>query len=278
MDPIDRVLTVGRIILAAVKGAQNAILANTAEYDDDSGNPAGGLGEQTMYGTAGMYCRPMPPDADGVCEAVLMKQTDGAPVLASRDLRCNARVNPAEGELGLAHYGGGYVSLAWDADKRGTQLVISSPRLDSQLKTTQSAHALIFDPSSGNSSVQLLHALGGGLVMNVAGDVYFSNAGDSGAAARLTLYSDGKATLNADQGLKIPAATIIGDVTQAREVALVAEVQAAVQTLLASITTLSSQLQMLGGGGDPGGIAALGANLAQIASTGTAKTLKASPI
>lgn len=273
-DAFDRVLTFGRIILAAVKGDQKAILANVATFDDDSGNPAGGANEQEMYGIAGHYCRPMAPDAKGHCEAILGAQTDATTVIASRDLRCNARVNPSDGELGIAHYAGGYISLSWDADARGTLIAISATRLDAQLAATESAHAIILDPSSGNASIQILHQLGSGLVFNKNGDGYLSNASGSG---RLTVMDNGSVSLQCDQGFKCTGAVVIGDVTSAKPVAFSQELQAAIQTVITGLTTVSTQLQVLGGAGCAGDIAALAANLAQIASTGTAQTLKASP-
>ncbi len=274
---LDHVLTFGRIILAAVKGDQKAILANVALFDDDAGNPAGGANEQAMYGTAGFYCRPMPPDDRGVCEGIVASETDAATVVASRDLRCNARVNPSEGELGIAHYGGGFLSLSWDDDKRGTLVVISAPRLDSALEQTEAAHAIILDPSSGNASIQILHQLGSGLVANKDGDISISNAGATNAAARVTCHADGSITLQADKGLKVTGASVMGDVTQAREVALVQEVAAALQTIVVAIGKLSTQLQVLGGAGAADDVAQLAANLVQVQTTGTARTLKASP-
>ncbi len=268
----DRVLCHGRIETSTVKGARNAVLVNVSQQED----AAGGSDEQEFLGVAGVYCRPMPPDDDGACEVVSMKEQDGDPVLASRDLRISKRVNPAVGENGIAHYGGGYLTMRWDEDNRGTLVVLSAPRLDSSLNQIEEAHGLIMDPSDAQNGIMLLHRRGTALVMNADGDVFLSNGDGTG---RFTIYDDGSAALRCDAGLKISGASIVGDVTLAREVALHQEIADFFTTVITALTVLSTQVKSapLFAAGIDAQVAELIVRLATFNATGKAQTLKASP-
>lgn len=275
---VDWVLSFGRIASSSVKGALHRIAVDVAQFTDDKGNDAGGSTEQDFYGIAGHYCRPMPPDLVGHCEVVSMRLEDDDTVIASRDLRMNKRVQPNEGDVGIVHYGGGFATLRWDVDNRGTLVAVSSPRLDSQLDQIESAHALIMDPSSGNSSIMLLHALGSGLIANKNGDILIANKGGSGASANVVCHDDGLVSVQADKGLKCTGAVMCGDVTAAREVPLHQETADMHTPTISALTKLSAQIQALGGAGCADDIAQIGVKLAALQTTGKATTLKASPV
>lgn len=275
MNAADHVLCHGFVQRCEVRGDRNALLANVSQYE----NGQGGSNSNEWYGTAGFYCWPDPPDDDGTCcEVKTIKEGEADPIIASRDLRLSARAVPNQGQVGATHYGGGYLTLRWDDGRTGSIVALSSTRLaDGPGSAVDKAHILLMDPTEANTSIQLLHELGTGLVMNKDGDVYLSNGEGKG---RLTIYADGAVHLKCDEGLKVSGATIVGDVTTAREVALVAQVIALAQAVLAMAATISTQLQAVPatGAGLAGDIAALTAALTQIQGIGTAKTLKASPV
>jgi hypothetical protein len=216
MRPLDRIIAFVRIISAAAKGDRNAILANVALFDDDDGNPAGGQDEQPVYGAGATYLCPDPPDDDGVCcEGISLKEEDGCTVIAMRDLRLTKRIPSKVGSLGLAHYGGGFIDLSWDADHAGTQLTILAPRLDGN-GNIQTSHALLMDPTSGNASVILMHQLGNAFVLNKDGDATMKSANGK---TWISATNDGLA-FSADAGMKLVGGVIVGNTQSAQEVAL----------------------------------------------------------
>lgn len=277
---IDRVLGFGRIVLAALKGDMKAILANVAEFEDDNDQPAGGANEQPMFGVAGHYCRPMPPDQRGACEAVFAREADGATPIATRDLRATRLVAPTEGAVGLAHYAGGFVELSWDADKRGTLLVLRASRCDAQLDAVEKAHAIVLDPASATPSIQVIHHEGNAIVLDKDGHVTIT---DKTAKNMIDVGPDGITISSDSGGVKIVGGQIVGSPAGAKKVVLLDELAEALSQIEAVVTALATWATSVNASAATGspyaGImgATITPKVAAVSATGASNTLKASP-
>lgn len=171
---VDRLFAFGRIVASKVSGKANAVLVNLTMFDDageglEEDEAPEEAAEEPFFGTAGVYCRPDAPTSDGYCEVMALRLADGARPVAARDLRLNARVNPKEGELGLAHYGGGFVSLKWNDDHKGTTLTAMAPVLKpgsgGVLGDVDKSHSLTMDTAASNNAIVLAHMEGMSITM-----------------------------------------------------------------------------------------------------------------
>lgn len=155
----DFIATPYRLIAANIKGAKRAILANLAGIGDGLDETSGEtVAQQPLYGQIGFYCRPDPPSDAGYAEIIALKRSDGCAIVSGRDLRLNTKVNPSEGECGVVQYGGGFISLAHNANAAGTTTVIYAPKVVSG--SVEKAHAISLDTSTANLSVSIVHANG----------------------------------------------------------------------------------------------------------------------
>jgi len=185
----------GRIVATKLKGASNAVLLSVKfleEFDDpDSGESST---EEPMFNGLGLYGRPLPPtsstdatpnDPKGECEIMAWKQEDITTPMAYRDLRLNAVVNPDVGEIGIAHYGGGFISAKLNATGDGTDWAIYSPH-KTAAGVPDKASIISMDSTDANRSIAIVHAEGQNLVMtsdalvlitNAVGDAYIELSG-----------------------------------------------------------------------------------------------------
>lgn len=272
---VDRVLGFGRIILAALKGDMKAVLANVAEYDNDAGQPAGGANGQCMYGVAGAYCRPMPPDARGHCEAIFMREADGATVVSSRDLRMTRLVGPEEGAVGIGHYAGGFVELSFDEAGTGTQLIMRASRCDGKLNAVEKAHMFIMNPKEGDASIQIGHYQGNAIVLDDPGNVTIT---DKTAKNMINVGPDG-ITISSDAGgMKFVGAALYGDPANAKKVVLYDQTDAILQQILIALSAISAQLMAVPttGAGIAANITAITNAVTQLGTIGSSANLKAS--
>jgi hypothetical protein len=161
-----------RVIASSVRGANGATLydvAGIAGFDAaDEGEQAH---EQEVYQSLGVIGRPLAPEADLFAEAIAMRTEDGLLPIAFRDLRLHRAVNPSggattprEGQLMFAGYGGAFLSHSMTADptgsKRGNITTLYVPYDFDGEGVPQKAHAIIINPSSGDSSISLVHGDG----------------------------------------------------------------------------------------------------------------------
>jgi hypothetical protein len=278
LNHLDRVIAFGTIVVAALKGDHRAILANVRELAGDDGEATdGGQDEQPVY-SAPVFLNPDPPSELGSCECVALRQQDGQPVIAMRDVRLNRRVNPKQGELGISHYGGGFVSLKWNVDRNGTNVAVMAPRLSGD--AVDKSHALVMDSSSGNACVTLTHQLGHGLVLDKDG----ASTVKSGDGTNYIAVTDDGVQVGAAGGVKMVGGVIAGDSASAKAVALSPEVVAALNDIVSALTSVSTQLKANSVNGSPQGIGidseigTISAAISTLAAAGTATTLKASPL
>lgn len=197
----------GYIAATAVKGAANAVLGNlvmldTVEDDEEAETSP----DEPLYGPIGFYFRPDAPvkaaDATGIRpegrpEVVAVRLGDRVLPLTYRDLRLSSQVDPDEGEGGLAHYGGGFISLKWNTSEDGTSIVIYAPRKDST-GTPIKASAISIDSEEANAHVCLMHEYGHSLTLTKEGKIVLANkVGD----AYLEVNDDG-CTINGNFAVK----------------------------------------------------------------------------
>lgn len=165
-----------RVMASRVLGAAKAVLVNLEGI-------VGTSSTDEPFFSGPVVWRPRPPVADGdgtglnpagECEVLCIKNEDGLQPVAARDLRVNARTNPAEGEVLLAGYDGGFLSIKPADNGLGSQVVLLAPRLNAG-GSIVSSHGLTMDPGAGNS-VALVHRSGHGLVLTTGGDAVLKNA------------------------------------------------------------------------------------------------------
>ncbi len=190
----DTVLAFSRVMASAVKGAAKAVLVNLdgfANGEEDA--DAEGAVDEPMYGPIGFYCRPKGPQKadgatglkpEGFAEVIAARLADGLLAFAGRDLRLSTRVNPAEGEVGLVQYGGGFISMKDASDGKGTEITLYSPHLNDD-GTTQRAHAISYDPA--NDTMTIVHSSGASVVVTANKELVLRS--DTGEA-RIILKGD----------------------------------------------------------------------------------------
>ncbi|MEE9395186.1 MAG: hypothetical protein V3W41_22065 [Planctomycetota bacterium] len=179
----------GRVVASQIKGAKNAVLLSlkfleASEDDDDSGEAHP---EEPYYRSLGMYGRPRPAvktadatanNPEGEAEVIAAKLDDRAYTLAFRDLRIDEKLNPKDGEVGIGHYLGGFISFKVNDDGDGTNIQIYAPHQDGS-GTPDKAHAISMDSTAGNSSISIMAADGQSIAMTKEGSVIISSADGS---------------------------------------------------------------------------------------------------
>jgi hypothetical protein len=135
--------------------------------------------EEPMYSALGVIARPKSPvtTASGValkgeCEVLAVKNDDGMQPFAYKDLRIHARCpSPAEGDIFLAGYQGGYVSIRAATGTLGDVVKMYAPRIDSS-GTFVLAHHITLDPhGSASPAIAIHHGSGYSIRITNAGDI-----------------------------------------------------------------------------------------------------------
>jgi len=124
-----KVSALKRAINYAVQGAGTGFSDDTPEVSP----------EEPAYGQLGILARPMPANAvsgsgdvsgpmpKGAAEALCLRVGDDLTPIAYRDLRINQVVPTLDpGQIVMAHYGGGYVGLSWNAAKTASTMRLQS--------------------------------------------------------------------------------------------------------------------------------------------------------
>lgn len=264
-----------RVAASSLVGASKAVLLN---LERSSGLDVEKSPEARSFGPLGVYGRPEPPTpsasgnlAAGECEVLCARSMDGFEPIVYRDLRITRRMNPAVGELGLTHYGGGFVSLSWDRARSGTLVSISAPHLSGDV--VDEAHYLSMDPSDDENSVALAHRGGHGLFLTKDGAAKLM----SPDGRKWVEVSDDGVTVASDSGMAFAGGIIAGSTNLAREAALHQEVLELALAVLAVVTPLST-LPLTASAVTPALVTALTTKITALATTGKATTLKASPV
>jgi hypothetical protein len=173
----------GRALASQLQGASNAVLLSL-KFLEDFDDPESGESSpaEPMYTGLGLYGRPLPPvsataatldSPEGECEVLAWKQEDRAYAFAYRDLRISAKANPAEGEVGIAQYQGGFISLAPNTDEDGTTITIYAPRNVSGVATA--ASVITLDSTDGNQQITLMHEKGQSVCLTAEDKIVLMN-------------------------------------------------------------------------------------------------------
>ena len=274
MSLFGNVWAFARVAASSVVGASKAVLVNLERGTalDVEKSP-----EARSFGPLGVYGRPEPPTAaqsgnlaKGECEALCARSMDGFEPLVYRDLRIARRMNPSVGELGLAHYGGGFVALSWDGARSGTLVSISAPHLSGD--EVDESHYLSMDPSDDGNAVILAHRSGHGLFLNKDGSAVISSPDGS---QTFTVRNSGVVI---GGKMSFVGGIVAGSTTLAEPVALAAAYQAALEAVLPILLAAAGAANTLAPlSVTPAQIAEVTARVLALSVAGKSMTLKASP-
>lgn len=201
MSLLDGIIEFVKVVASEVTGPNSAVLMNVtgapgflldasgeivgSDNSDDAGEQAP---SQTAYTALGIVSRPLPPEGELYAESIAARTGDGLEPFAYRDLRINKALNPtgagtapAEGQVCVAGYGGGFVSIrpteVVTGSKKGDVITLYVPGEFDADGVPQKSHAIVIDPTPGNSSIQLVHA--DGLFLTLTEDVGIGEPGIS---------------------------------------------------------------------------------------------------
>lgn len=273
------VFAFARIAKSRVEGAARAVLMQIERRVDDGSTDDSA--DEPSFGVLGSFGRPDEPSSDGECEALCTRIADGLRPIVVRDLRISSRVNPKVGDLGLAHYGGGYVSLGWDSDRTATVVTISGTHLSGD--DVDEAHFIQLDPSDAGNSVVICHRGGQNVTLNKSGAVTLTSSDGNGTITVQDSNGPSGAQPNVVIGgsLALVGGIIAGSTTLAEPVALAAAYEALLTDLLAQLAIAFATPAV------PGSplaatwattvVPLLQARLTALSTLGKSQTLKASP-
>lgn len=170
MSALDLVAAFVRVVSSSLKGGEPVFnVAAIGDFDEDADadpNKGETATEQLAHGALGLIARPLDPDADGFAEALALRLDSKLEPLGWRDLRLNALLGgaaPSKGQQMLAGYGGAFLSHSMTAANSGSRKANISvwyvPH-DFSGTTPSKAHAIIVDPTPGNSNITIVHANG----------------------------------------------------------------------------------------------------------------------
>jgi hypothetical protein len=183
------------------------------EGNEDDEPETSGL--EPMLVPPGFFCRPKPPvtaaealplSPEGHCEVVACRIGDDMVPIGYRDLRLAPAVNPIEGELGLAHYGGGFLSLKDNADGDGTNVMLYAPRKNAG-GTVVKASCISLDSTNGNQHVSLMHETGVSITLTKDGNAVIATAD---GATSVTVSPTEGVIISAEK-VSIAGAAMLGD-------------------------------------------------------------------
>jgi hypothetical protein len=237
MSFLNQIMEFCKVVASSVGGENTTTLYNLTgvggftldedgiiDGEDESDEGGEQAHEQECFGALGIIGRPLPPEGDLFAEALALRTDDGLVPYAFRDLRLHRAINasgapttPAEGQLMFVGYGGAFLSHSMTAEnvgsKRANISALYVPYAFDSAGVAQKAHAIIIDPTDGNSSIQLIHGdgvrltlseetgSGPGIVAAIDGSTFLRMA-----AGELTLQAE-KVTLKGNVYLGAAAET-----------------------------------------------------------------------
>ena len=215
MSALDQVVAFVRVLGSTLLGTAREPGYNVAaggDFDspDADVNQGETAAEQIGHQPLGYIARPLDPDVDGFAEAISLRVDGGLQPLGWRDLRINRMLNPdspgatpEKGQQVLAGYGGAMLSHSMTAAASGSRkanIGVWYVPYEFSGRTPGKAHAIIVDPTAGNSNISLIH--GDGMRVTLTED--------TGNGPGLLLAVDGQTFLRMTAGeLTVNAARIL---------------------------------------------------------------------
>jgi hypothetical protein len=177
VSALDQLVAYARVLSSVLLGDSSEPVYNLSaigDFDADADadpNKGEQAVEQLGHAPLGFIWRPLDPDDDGFAEAITLRIDGGLQPFGWRDLRINALLNPggsgatpAKGQQLFANYGGGFLShsltAAASGARKATISVLYCPHDFNGAGVPSKAHAIIVDPTSGNSNLTLVHSSG----------------------------------------------------------------------------------------------------------------------
>lgn len=176
-----------KIIGSTLSTKARAVLVNVVGFADGL-DEAEGSTEEPIWTALGVVSRPRKPSADGHAEGIAARADDGLRPIAMRDLRINkARGNVNEGAVGVAGYGGAFVSIDDAPSGGGSIVTVYAPYEKDADGVPQKAHSISLDTTAGSEAVTVAHASGAAVVATPDGSLVLRS--DTGKA-RIILKGD----------------------------------------------------------------------------------------
>jgi hypothetical protein len=198
----DAVFQFAKVTKSSLQESARTVLHQVAgfagfEDEDDLSDDAGQVvNDVETYASGPVIFHPRTPGksvARGVdvnTEVLCVKTADGLAVVGYRDERLNqAYPNPAEGDVAFVHYGGGFHSMSLTNDGQSSIHVIYAPYDFDSNGTPGKAHSIVIDTTSGNESIQMVHAEGS--TVSILADSVITRAGDGSAWTELKSTATG---------------------------------------------------------------------------------------
>jgi hypothetical protein len=168
MTALDAVAAFVKVVGSAIAGGEpvfnvQGIGGFGGDGDDGDASAAEQAAGQFGYSSLGIIGRPLPPEGDLFAEAAALRVDGGLSPVAWRDMRLFRALEPAEGQLAFAGYGGAVLSHAMTAAPVGEQranIATWYVPFDFVDGVPTKAHTIAIDPTPGNSSISIAHASG----------------------------------------------------------------------------------------------------------------------
>lgn len=264
----------GRVVVTSLLGSLKTVVG-TLELiagSEEGGEEAERSEEEPLYGLPGFYFRPKPQvksenatpnNPPGECEVVAVRLDDRAFPLAYLDRRIAAKLNPKEGEVGVAQYQGGFVALKDNATADGTDVTIYAVHNDGS-GVPDKAHLVQLDSTTANSSITLLHSFGHAISLDKDGNIVLRNK-DSDTS--VVVKQDGTVVINA-ANISLNGGVMAGDKNPAN-----GQFVALANLVFSELSSIQAQLTAHTHGGVTAGAANTGASSSTYVASPVAATL-----
>jgi hypothetical protein len=223
----DWLLCFGTAVASSLDAASKAVLWSIESLTGDESST-----REPAYGPLGWFGRPRPPVAAedatptspaGECEVLAWRPPgdDRTYIIASKDLRLSAKVNPIDGELGMVGYDGGFISIRPNVDENGSTITLYAPRNVDPPK----ASLIQMVSTDGNQQIAIEHESGQSVVLNPDGQVLITGstaAGPSQGNSWIAVDETDGVVINAEK-CALNAAVMLGDKDPALGQAVVLE-------------------------------------------------------
>ena len=199
MTALDAVAAFVKVVGSALVGREPVFNVKAiGGFGGFDGDDTDAQGEQSTaqfgYSALGIIGRPLPPEGALFAEAAALRIDGGLAPVGWRDMRLHRALEPDEGQLAFAGYGGAVLSHAMTEDAIGSRRANVAtwyvPFDFNGAGVPQKAHTISVDPTPGSSSISLVHADG----------VFVSLTEDTGAGPGVVVAVDGQTFLRMSAG------------------------------------------------------------------------------